>query len=149
VDDPRGWHGAFWRAGDALRCEAVRSRRAVKIIAAVTANLQPARACLFGTAFCRPERPPCACPPLLPARPSTHTPHEHTHTPTHPRTHTRTRSARRRTPYSVRSPIPDQEAKLLGVSHARSPPPPSLRSLDRCHPAPALGKHQLEQSSTH
>jgi hypothetical protein len=75
--------------------------------------------------------------------------HTHTHTPTHPRTRTRTRSARRRTPYSVRSPIPDQEAKLLGVSHARSPPPPSLRSLDRCHPAPALGKHQLEQSSTH
>jgi hypothetical protein len=73
--------------------------------------------------------------------------HTHTHTHTHPRT--RTRSARRRTPYSVRSPIPDQEARLLGVSHARPPPPPSLRSLDRCHPAPALGKHQLEQSSTH
>ena len=70
-----------------------------------------------------------------------HTPtHTHPHPRTRTRTRTRTRSARRRTPYSVRSPIPDQEAKLLGVSHARPPPPPSLRSLARCHPAPALGK---------
>jgi hypothetical protein len=42
------------------------------------------------------------------------------------RTCTPTRLARRR-----RSPMPDQEAKLLGVSHA-GPPPPTLPSFNRC-----------------
>ena len=138
VDNPPGWHGVFWRAGDAMRCDAVRSRRGCQNHRrrepspekASAANLQPARACLLGTTTCRSERPLCACPPLLPSPPlplPLPLPSSQRCPPsTRARTRTRTRLARRR-----RSPMPDQEAKLLGVSHA-GPPPPTLRSFNRC-----------------
>jgi hypothetical protein len=142
VDNPPGWHGVFWRAGDAMRCDAVRSRRGcqnnhrrrhlrkrvlqisslqelvclVQPLAGPNARLVPVLLSSLSSPLLR-----SAPPPLLPALPS------HAHALALALAHPHGWHA----VVLGRSPMPDQEAKLLGVSHA-GPPPPTLRSFNRC-----------------
>jgi len=161
VDNPPGWHGVFWRAGDTMRCDleggCQNHRRHLR-----KRVLQKSPACksLFAwyhhsqartPALCLSSSPPLSSPlsPLLPSLPS-------------PPLRSRSRSP----PPSAALP-----ALALALAHAHGwhavvghrclirkqncwvSATRGLRHqrFDRstaANPAPALGKHQLEQSST-